>query len=303
MKQRIALFIATEKGFCCLQQAIDKGYGKNIEFVVSFKEVNVKKSWDEDIFNVCQNAGIDFYMWKDIKNNLAERYQYYGINLAFAIGWKYLIPIEVNKIFDYKLIIFHDSLLPRYRGFAPTPTAIMRGEKEIGVTALYASDVIDGGDIILQKTLYVGEEEYISEIIKKQSKIYAEMMLDIIDKAEIGKVVAQKQNEIDVTYSIWRDLADCKIDWSRSSQNIFNMIRAVSTPYPGAFSYYAGKKIVILRAEIIKDLKFEIRQYGKIWSIKNNMPEIICGKGMLRILDAYYEDETKVEFKLLRERL
>lgn len=277
---------------------------EHISFVVSFKESNVSKSYDEDIKDVCCRNGIDFYLWKDMKTKVLQMCRDYQITMAFAVGWKYLIPAEINQVVKNGLIVFHDSMLPRYRGFAPTPTAIMCGETQLGITALRAAESVDSGEVILQRTLSVTTEEYISDIISRQSVIYAEMMTEIIEMArQENGITGSPQDESKATYCIWRDVADCQIDWRLSSEEIYNTVRAVSTPYPGAYCYYCNRKIKVLRAEPAEDLEFAIRQPGKIWQIRENVPEVICGKGMLRILEAKHEDGSRVVFNKVRERL
>ena len=299
----IALFIASEKGYYSLKNAILHGYAENIKFVSIFKETNVEKSYDEDIAQLCNQYKINCYKWSDIKNNVLEVIKKFNIDIAFTVSWKFLINTDINNFLKYCLIVFHDSLLPKYRGFAPTPTAIMCGETKIGITALLAVEGIDEGDIVLQKEIEVGDDDYICDIINKESHVCADMMIEIIKLAETGKISFTKQDSSMATYSIWRNPEDCKIDWRMSSLEIRNMIRAVSSPYPGAYCYYKNQKIIIDRAELVDDYVFSIRQPGKIWQIIQNCPVVICGKGMLKITKAHYESGEMVIFDRLRINL
>ena len=92
--------------------------------------------------------------------------------------------------------------MSRYRGFGPTPTAIMAGKKYIGVTAFFASDEVDSGDIILQTKMNVSRDMYIKDVIAEQSKIYAEMLAEIILSIKDGTLNAVPQNERDAR-SCW----------------------------------------------------------------------------------------------------
>lgn len=299
---RIGFFLATEKGYFCLKECVKNGYSKNIGFVVSFKEVNVKKSFDADIKKICKEKKVPFFEWKSVKNCIIAECERLKISIAFAIGWRFLIPTEINDVLKFGLIIFHDSLLPKYRGFAPTPTAIMCGERKVGVTALVAAESVDKGDIILQRELIVEDDDYICDVIRKQSKVYAEMLMEILTQIKCRKLDRRIQDEKGV-YSIWRDIEDCKINWELSAVEIRNMVRAVSSPYPGAYCYYKKKRIILNKVEVVNDLNFAIRQCGKIWSITENMPTVICGTGMLKIVNAEYTDGQLVIFDKLRERL
>ena len=302
MKKYI-LYIASERGFIALSHLIDIGC-ENIGCVVTFGEVNVEYDWSLEIQNCCISADIPCYLWKDVKNNLIYIIKKHSITSAVAISWRYLLPLELNDYLEDDLIVFHDSLLPKYRGFAPTPTAIICGEKVIGVTAIYATDKVDEGDIILQRSMDVCDDAYIQEIIKDQSIIYGEMLEKIIQMSIIGNLNAVPQNHTDATYSVWRNVEDCHINWEQPHTYLYNFIRAVGSPYPGAYTYMDEKKIIIKRAhKMDHDYKFAIRDCGKIWSIQDGMPIVICGSGLLKIQYATYTTGEKVCFDKVRCRL
>lgn len=301
--KKILLFIATEKGYSTLYNAVNKGFLGSIGCVITFKEDNVELSYHEKIKQICEKNNIQFYMWNEIKDNLLDCIKEHKITGAIAIAWRFLLPLKINDMLEDKLIVFHDSLLPKYRGFAPTPTAIICGESIIGITALFATEKVDQGEIILQKKINIEETEYIKDIIEKQSKLCEEAFIEILDKMNTGKIMSIPQNELEATYSIWRSPEDCEINWNLTSKEIYNFIRAVASPYPGAFTYLEGRKIIITRALVVEDLNFVQRHCGKIWSINNNEPNIVCGSGMLKIVSAKYENGEKVVFKKVRVRL
>lgn len=301
--KKVLLFLATEKGYSTLSNAIEKGFSESIGCVVTFKEDNVELSYDKKIEQICKTNNIQFYMWNEIKNNLINTVIKHKITGAITIAWRYILPLNMNDLLEDNLIVFHDSLLPKYRGFAPTPTSIICGESVIGITALFATDKVDQGEIILQKKIQIEETEYIKEIIEKQSKLCADAFIEILEKMNRDELSSMPQNELEATYSIWRSPEDCQIDWNLSSKEIYNFIRAVASPYPGAFTYLEEKKIIITKALVIEDLNFVQRHCGKIWCINNNEPSIVCGSGMLKILLANYENGEKVVFKKVRVKL
>lgn len=299
---KIAFFMATQKGYSTLKYLIDNHLEDCIGVVVTFKEPNVVISYHEKIRDYCCKFNIPNFLWKDVNSSLDKLINKYNIDSVVAISWRFMIPLEINRHLKYDLIVFHDSLLPKYRGFAPTPTAIICGEKKIGVTAIYATNEVDSGDIIAQKSVSISDNEYIYDIIVKQSQLYCQIMHIIIDFMNTGNIPCYAQDSNEATYSIWRSPDDCRIDWSLSSKEIYNFIRALGEPYIGAFTYVEGKKVVICKSTIVQDLKFVIRDYGKIWRIVDNKPYVICGNGMLRIDLAKYDDNEQVEFNKIRVR-
>ena len=302
--KKILLFIASEKGYTALTQVLLGRYQSRVGCVVTFPEVDVEKSWDIDISAICEKMAVPCFMWQSVKSKIIDIIQEYHITGAVALSWKYLLPLTINDFMEDQMIVFHDSLLPKYRGFAPTPTAIMCGETRVGVTALYATDQVDQGDILLQTELQISDQMYIADIIKAEADIYGSMLETMIEKMESGTLKGSPQNEEDATYSIWRNVNDCHIDWGKSAKEIYNFIRAVGSPYPGAFCFYEQEKIKIVRAEVMpKDMIFSVRDAGKIWSIRDNVPEVICGVGMLKILSAVDEGGHAVSFNRVRCRL
>ena len=303
MSLDLALFLATKKGYTSLVNLLENGLSDDIACVITFPEKNVTQDWEPLIKEKCMQFGILWYTWKDAKLKLKDIFSAHKIKGAVAISWRHLLPLELNKFLEYPLIIFHDSLLPKYRGFAPTPTAIMAGETEIGVTAFYAESDVDTGNIILQEKMQISQEMYMKDILEEQAKIYASMLEKIIEGMKFGNLNSIPQNNNEATYSIWRNEQDCLIDWTKKSDDIYNFVRALGEPNPDAFTYCDGKKIYILKVAVIEDKNFVIRDCGKIWSIKDNQPEVICGSGMIKILEAHNTDGGIFLFNKLRCRL
>lgn len=300
--KKILLFIATEKGFEVLKK-LYKYDKKIIGLVSSFKEENVKEKFYYKIEEFCNEKQISFKEYnKEFKQNLEGILKAFNITEAVAISWRYFIPLKINKLLETKLIIFHDSLLPKYRGFCPTPTAIICGEKEIGISVFFATNEIDKGEIILQKKIKIDTNLYIKDIILKQSKLYSEAMIELIEMIKRDGIRSELQDETKATYSIWRNPEDCQIDWNLSSFEIYNLIRAVSFPYTGAFTYYEGEKVYILKSEIVNDIKFEKRDPGKIWKIDKKMPIVVCGKGMVKLIKVETQNGNNINFNFIRRR-
>ena len=301
--KKIMLFIATEKGLKALSHIIEQGRNEEIACVISFDETYVAVNHCPLIEKLCLTNSIPFYLWKESHTRIEELIKEHEATSAIAISWKWLIPLSINALLEDDLIIFHDSILPKYRGFAPTPTAIICGEEEVGVSAIYAVDEMDKGDIILQKRIKVSQDEYIKQIIENVSKLYAETLNELMDMLEEGNIISHPQDESFATYSIWRSPEDCEINWHDDAKKVYNLIRAVGEPYPGAFTYYDGEKIIIEKAEIVDDMNFADRMPGKIWSINDNKPMVICGEGMIEIISAKDDKNNAVIFNKLRSRL
>jgi methionyl-tRNA formyltransferase len=299
----ILLCCATKKGHEVLQSITSK-FPKVLGAVTTFRETNMKESYYEPIIELSKSFNIPVIDWNSFKKNPENIIKTHQINCIITISWKYFIPVHINQHLEHKIIIMHDSILPKYRGFAPVPTAIINGENELGVSVLYASDKIDEGPIISQKTITISEDEYVRDVIDRITGLYTILVVELLEKILSGdNITATPQDHSKATYSIWRNPEDSQINWDASSKEIYNLIRAVGYPYSGAFSYLGDRKVHIWRSEIvIPDITFEVRESGKIWQLDiDGKPTVVCRQGLLKITEATLEDRSIFPLKKLRQ--
>jgi len=198
--------------------------------------------------------------------------------LTFVVGWQYLFYECPTNV-----IVFHDSLLPRYRGFAPTVTALLNGDSVIGVTALRPSSKVDAGPIFAQQRITIVYPAKIEHVLRQQSAAMVELAHNLVQQARNGALSTIDQDESRASYSLWRDELDYRIDWTQSSSQIKRMIDAVGYPYGGAKTRVGDREILVEDASVVDDLTYERRDAGKVWRLENGCPVIVCGTGMLRL--------------------
>jgi len=302
MNHNFLFCLNTEKGYSVLKTIYNKK-PENIGLVCSYPERNVNVNFGNKINDYCLERDIPYLDWADLKENFVDYINSNEISGIIAIGWQYLIPIKLNSILTDKIIVFHDGLLPKYRGFCPLATAIIKGDNNIGISILYASEGIDEGDIILQKQTKISNSTYLQEGISLISGLYSEGIIQLIDMINSNSINPLKQDNSEATYCIWRNPEDCKICWNESAINIYNLIRASGFPYQGAYTELDGDVIHINKAQILDyDLNFEIREPGKIWKLEDGKPVVICNNGLLKINEATKRDGKSI-FPMQKLRL
>ena len=206
----------------------------------------------------------------------------YDYDYVFAVGWRWII----SDVQEEKLIVFHDSLLPRYRGFAPLVNALLNRESEIGVSVLFGASEYDCGDIIDQICMSVNYPTSIGSELDRISNLYSELAVSVLTKLAKGRLVGVPQDERAATYSLWRDDRDYKINWNSAASEIEHFISCVGFPYLGATSELNGKVVRIVRARAVEDVGIENRFPGKVIFVRDGLPVVVCGKGLLMIEDA-----------------
>jgi len=175
-------------------------------------------------------------------------------DLIIVCGWQRLVCEEILNIPRLGAVGFHSSLLPKYRGRAPVNWAIIMGEKETGITMFYLTPQADDGDIIAQKSFQILLNDDCSTVYKKSAQAGAELIKEYLPKIANG--TAPRTHNSSASYPAYpkRTPKDGLIDFNRSSLDIYNFIRALTKPYPGA--YYlteCGDKIIVWKSEIIFD--------------------------------------------------
>lgn len=282
MNLNFAFFVMGEKGLVSLSRFISQFGAQQIAFVVSSEDKAVKHDYFEEIKSETVSHNIPFYSRKNYSDSLITQ-----ATITVAIGWRWLIRDPGL------LIVFHDSILPKYRGFAPLVNMLKNGETEIGVTALIGVDEYDKGPILGVERISVDYPIKISEAIRIVAEAYSELLLRITsDYLSSGKLNGVPQDETLATYSVWLDEKDYFIDWKLNSVEIARFIDAVGDPYHGALTRLNDKVVRILDAEIRPDVQIEQRDrhVGKVLFLDNKLPTVICGSGLIKLRK--YEDAT-----------
>ena len=288
MNKQVAFYILTKKGYGMLKEFIKTFSADAVEVVFIGRDKHTENDYYNEIKQLCIVNHILFFD-RNAEYEIKSEY-------VFAVSWRWLIET------DKKLIVLHDSLLPKYRGFTPLVNMLINGEKNIGVTALLANEDYDCGDIIAQKSIEVVYPITIESAINLITPLYSELVNAIITDYFRGiDVVGKKQNDKEATYSLWRDEEDYFINWNDSAANIKRFIDVVGYPYKGACSMLDNRTVRIKKSTIIDDLKIENRDVGKVIFFKENCPVAVCGEGLLRL--DLVEDEDKNEIKFQKFRL
>lgn len=278
MKKEIALFLMTKKGNEVLKALVEDQLQSFIGLVVIGKDKN-QYDFSEETTKICITNSIP-YCLSDSSYNV-EKFDY-----GIAIGWRWILNMN-------NLIVLHDALLPKYRGFAPLVNALLNNERKIGATAIWASNRYDEGDIILQKSIDIMYPIKIEKAIDIMASCYVDIVREIFQIiVRGGRLRGVSQNNNEATYSLWKDEDDYHLDWTQSSKRIQLKVNSLGNPYKGAYSILEQKKVRILDVEVVGDVKIEHRDCGKVLFVIENKPYVVCGSGMLIIREAVF-DETK----------
>ncbi len=192
-------------------------------------------------------------------------------DLGIIIGISQLIPNEILNIPKLGFLAAHPTLLPIGRGRAPIPWAIIKNLPETGATWFWATDKPDAGPIAWQEIVPIYYEDTSSTLGKRTDEALANGLVDnVLINMQSCMGVHILQDESQATYWPKRTPKDGEIDWTFGSTQIYNWVRALSHPYPGAFTHYQGKKLYIWDCRESFDERGDGMQPGKIVAITHN---------------------------------
>ena len=208
-----------------------------------------------------------------------------------------MLPELVWNMPPMGTINLHGSLLPQYRGAAPINWAIINGEKETGVTTFKLKHEIDTGDILMQESFAIGENETAGEVHDKMKEIGAGVLLQTIrgiaddslnEKPQLSTINLQPST-LNHAPKIFTET--CTIDWNKSLEEVYNLIRGLS-PYPTAFTFLAGKKLKIYEVDKVPALP--AIPPGEFETDKKIFLQFACNNGYISIKELQLEGKKKM---------
>ncbi len=225
-----------------------------------------------------------------LRNNpqFVDELKKYNADLFIIVAFK-ILPEDVFTIPPKGSFNLHASYLPKYRGAAPIQWALISGETETGLTTFKLAEKVDTGNIYLQEKVNINPDDNFESLHDRLSELSANIVLNTVKLIESGDYVLKEQDDSLATPAskITKEIA--KIDWNKSANEIYNLIRGLS-PVPGAFFEFGGKQLKVYKSEIVE------RNDLKSFEIKQTKTELIigCGKNSLKILELQQEGKKRM---------
>ena len=199
-------------------------------------------------------------------------------DLVVVVAYGKIIPEKLLNIENLIFLNVHASLLPRWRGAAPIQRAIMKGDKETGISIMKIVPKLDAGPVLIQSKLSIGNEINYEQMSEKMSVLGAKLIIDALELIKNNKANFTPQDESKVIYAKKIEKIESKINWSESAEEILAKIRAFY-PNPGNWFELDGARIKIIKA-------LEVEATGKVGAIiDDNKMIIACKKNALQILE------------------
>lgn len=290
---KLFIFAGSRRGFAVLKKLIQEK--ANIAGILCLVEDPHEDQYHPKVTAIAKEHHIPIFYTSDVKPS-----EYVNVlnkikpDIAFAIGWRHLITKEAYEIPPKGTLIIHDSLLPKYRGFAPMNWAIINGEKKTGVTLFHIAEGVDCGPIIDQLETTIEANDTAKTVDEKIITLYEQIIIKNLPALEANTAKSILQDESRASYTCKRTPEDGEIHWQNTAEDIHNLIRGLTHPFPGAYTTLKGKKILIWESELpIEPLHYVGNIPGRIIGKKDGKIEVLTGKGILQLKQLQYLDEEE----------
>lgn len=241
---RAVVFAYHNMGILGIRALLENGFG--VPMVFSHPDDPKENRWFGSVADFCRERGIPVHLpanvnvppWPDAIRAARP-------DFLFSYYYRSMLSAEILSLPRVCAMNLHGSLLPRYRGRAPVNWVLVNGETETGVTLHLMTEKPDAGDIVGQAAVPIAFEDTALTLFGKLEKAAESLLSGLLPRIAAGEI-PRRPNEIGKgSYFGGRKPEDGRIDWTRPAVEIYNLVRAVTRPYPGAFSFLGSEKLLV----------------------------------------------------------
>jgi len=250
-----------------------------------------------DLAAIARGAGIPVLEVRNVNDGEAVAWiENHQPDLLLVVGWTQLLKEPLLRIPAIACLGFHASLLPKYRGRAPINWALINGETKTGNTMIVLVPGADEGDIVAQREIPIEFEDDCSTLYDKVSQTEVDMLSEILPQIREGRLPRVRQDPGSATVMPRRRPEDGLIDWTRDARQLYDWVRALTHPYPGAFTWLNGRKLFVwtARPKARHNAAADVA-VGTVVHGDDGYPEVKTGGGWLELRRVQLEGERELD--------
>ncbi|MGW6331648.1 methionyl-tRNA formyltransferase [Nocardia rhamnosiphila] len=247
---RIVSFGFQTWGRKTLQALIDSEHEVVLAVTHPASEDSYKGIWSDSVEELAREHGIPVHLTERADAETIDLVKRAEPDVIVVNSWYTWMPPELYTMPTHGTLNLHDSLLPKFTGFSPVLWALISGASEFGLTVHRMDEQLDTGDILVQHSLPIGPRATGTELVLAGMELIPGAVHEALEALASGTAQWRPQDKAARTYFHKRSDRDSRLDWAWPAVDLERFVRALSAPYPRAFSHYRGERIEVLAAEV-----------------------------------------------------
>ncbi|KMO75237.1 methionyl-tRNA formyltransferase [Mycolicibacterium chlorophenolicum] len=247
---RVAMFGYQTWGHRTLQALVKSRHEVCLVVTHPASEHVYESIWDDSVEDLARAEGIEVFLAKRPTPELIDRVAALAPDVMVANNWRTKLPRELFGLPRYGTVNLHDSLLPKFTGFSPVIWSLISGATHTGLTAHLMDDELDTGAVLVQRSVEITPTSTGTSLVYETLDLVPEVLTEALDGLESGTVTPVPQDLSERTFFHKRSDRDSLVDWTWPAADIERFIRALSDPYPNAYTYFRGERVRLIASHV-----------------------------------------------------
>ncbi|NTW70838.1 MAG: methionyl-tRNA formyltransferase [Eubacteriaceae bacterium] len=285
-----------EVGLYPFKKLVEDGIKISAFFTLKDEEYIKRSAGTRQYLEICKNNAIPIHYIRHINDDdTFDLMKSYDPDVVIVMGWSQIVNDRLLNSAKIGVVGGHSSLLPHNKGSAPVNWTIIKGENRTGITLMWLNAGVDDGKIISQIPFPIEFYDTCESVYGKVSIFLYIQLRELFGSLKAGVMPGKAQTPTEEELLPHRKPSDGLIDWSKSAEELYNFVRALTKPYPCAFSYLDGHQLKIVRAALPEGLASLELPGTVIGTVKGTEPEVCgisvaCGSGVLILTELEAEN-------------
>jgi len=280
----IVAFLDGARGLSVVKAVVAHGHGIDAIFVPQ------RRVDDRSIAEARETLGIRVEGVENVNDQaFVAKLKVLSPRIILVGGFSQIMKRSILDVAGEGAINLHAGRLPQYRGGSPLNWQIINGEETAGISVVKVEEGIDAGNVLAAGEVPIDPDDTIADIHEKANRLFPELVLRVLDEMKRGVLVPRPQDESQAAYWHQRNAEDGETRWDRmTARQVYDFVRALTRPYPGAFSHWQGRRLKIFGVSIPR--KVVRGTPGRICYVQGVGPYVVCADRAVLLSDYEIED-------------
>jgi len=289
---RCVVFAYHDVGYVCLDELLRAG--ADVAAVFTHDDDPNEEVWFRSVRQLAELHHVPVFAPASVNTpEWIARVAAFHPDFIFSFYYRKLLSTEVLAAAPRGALNLHGSLLPKYRGRCPVNWVLVHGERESGVTLHYMVEKPDRGDIVAQRAVPITDDDTALTLFHQLTDAAALLMREVYPRLCAGTAPRVPQDHSQASYFGGRRPEDGRIDWSQPARTVFNLVRAVTHPYPGAFSTWQGRTVYVWQSRLAPPVETVHIVPGTVVAVRPELT-VHTGSGALQLTRVQLEGDPEL---------